>query len=212
MITRLKIGVLFISAILTAGCIENEIDESESVYSPVIDQLSSLPFEALSYDEIEGLIFMREEEKLARDIYREFYALWDSQIFDKISESEQTHTDTIGFLLERYSIADPTVDQPDGSYANWELQALYDLLSAQGSSSLVDALFVAAEIEEVDILDLQHYMEMVDNQDIKVAYDSLLRGSYNHLRAYVRNLDNQGIYYTPQHLSLEAYDAIINAL
>jgi len=208
--TRLTIGVILLATILITGCIENSTAESDGVYTSILEKLSTLPIEDLSYEETEGLLFMREEEKLARDIYRGFYTLWDSPIFDKIAESEQTHTDIIGFLLERYAVEDPNIDQPDGSYANQDLQALYNLLSAQGSSSLVDALFVGAEIEEVDILDIERYMETVDNQDITEAYENLLRGSRNHLRAYVKNIDLQGFYYVPQHLSPEAYDDIIN--
>jgi len=45
--------------------------------------------------EIEGLLFMREEEKLAGDVYRYFYDLWGNNIFQNIARSEDTHTNAV---------------------------------------------------------------------------------------------------------------------
>ena len=176
------------------------------------DILATLPLDELSTSEEDGLLFMREEEKLARDVYIAMFALGYSKVFDNISRSEQTHTDAILTLLNRYDIPDPVVDNAEGVFINTDLQALYDALILQGSPSLIEALFVGAEIEEIDLIDIQNMVEALEgNQDILIVYESLMKGSRNHLRAFVNNLASQGVDYVPLHLSQEEYDAIINA-
>ena len=49
--------------------------------------------------EKDGLILMREEEKLARDVYLHSFDLYGVQIFSNISNAEQTHMDRILDLL-----------------------------------------------------------------------------------------------------------------
>jgi len=162
--------------------------------------------------EAAGLIFMREEEKLARDVYLTLYDQWQINIFQNIASSEQTHTDAIKTLLDQYGLDDPVVNDEIGVFANPDLQALYDQLIASGSQSLDDALKVGAAIEEIDILDLEKYIAQTDNADIQMVYDNLLKGSRNHLRAFVSNMQNQtGTTYQPQYLSQEAYQAIIGS-
>lgn len=188
-------------------------DGSTTVVDTVLDDvLTTLPLEDLSEAEVNGLLFMREEEKLARDVYIAMYALGYSKVFDNISNSEQTHTDAILTLLDRYGIPDPVGDNAEGVFVDPVLQGLYDALIVLGSPSLVEALYVGAEIEEIDILDIQKYVDEVEgNQDIVIVYENLMKGSRNHLRSFVKNLANQGVDYAPKHLTQEVYDAIINA-
>ena len=166
--------------------------------------------EDLSTAERDGLIYMREEEKLARDVYLVLYDQWNVRIFGNISKAEQRHTDAVKYLLNRYQVDDPVTNNEIGSFTNQELLKLYNDLTAQGKTSLVEALKVGAAIEEIDILDLQKDIAAADNEDIKLVYNNLMEGSYNHLRAFVRNLSAQGITYSPQYLSPEAYESIIN--
>lgn len=165
----------------------------------------------LSAAEIEGLVFMREEEKLARDVYLALYAKWGLPIFQNIAQSEQSHMDAVKTLLDRYGIADPASTRA-GVFTNATLQQLYDQLVAQGNQSLADALRVGAAIEEIDILDLKTHIAQTDKADIKQVYDNLLRGSRNHLRSFVAQLKSQtGVTYVPQYLTQAEYDAIINS-
>jgi len=163
----------------------------------------------LTEAEVEGLLFMREEEKLAGDVYRYFYEMWGSAVFQNIAASEDTHTDAVLTLLNQYGIADPAVSEA-GVFSNPDLQALYDQLIAQGSQSLQDALLVGAAIEEIDILDLEERMAQTDEADIQLVYQNLTQGSESHLRAFVRVLGNQsGAAYTPQYLTQDRYDEIL---
>ncbi len=167
-----------------------------------------LPAGELSAEETASLLYMREEEKLARDVYNALYAAWGQTTFANIAASEQAHMDEVKLLLDRYGLTDPALTP--ASFSDPGLQALYDRLLAQGLISLSDALKVGAAIEEIDILDLQTRLAQTDNADIQQVYNNLMRGSYNHLNAFVSALQAQtGEIYQPQYLSPEAYAAIL---
>jgi hypothetical protein len=153
-------------------------------------------------DDTEGMQYMREEEKLARDVYATFYPVWGNQVFDNIAFSEQSHFEAMGKLIENYDVQDPValtgVDPgvyPDSCrgedcvFNNPELAHLYEILIADGLESPLAALLVGGLIEEVDMLDIQHLMDETDDEHIKSVYASLLCGSTNHMRAYARNIE-----------------------
>ncbi len=174
-------------------------------------QINSLPIETLTDEEKADLIFMREEEKLARDSYDTLYSLWGQVIFDNISDSEQVHMESVLIVLNKYDLADPAVDDVPAYFVDYNLQVLYDYLMDLGDNSLVDALMVGAEIEEVDIVDLEIRTARTDNQDIQLIYENLMKGSRNHLRSFVSTLEKQNVIYVPKYLSQDEFDAIINS-
>lgn len=176
------------------------------------DQIQSLPIEPISTDESGALVFMREEEKLARDVYEYLGNRWGLKIFSNIAASEQTHMDSVALLLERYDIADPAAGTNRGQFMNGDLQQLYNELTSQGNASLVAALIVGATIEDLDIYDLQQQLDsVVDNQDIQFVWENLQKGSRNHLRSFVGQLERQGGEYSPQFLDQDSYDAILES-
>jgi hypothetical protein len=153
---------------------------------------------------------MREEEKLARDVYRALFDVHGTPIFNNIADSEQTHTDAVKALLDRYNLVDPVGEDVPGTFENAELQSLYTFLVALGQATVLDALYVGAQVEELDIRDIETLKaEVVDNEDILLVYDNLLRGSRNHLRAFHRQIEAAGGVYLPQYLTDEAYNAIV---
>ncbi len=174
--------------------------------------LTQLPLETVSPTESSSLAFMREDEKLANNVYKLLGTNWGTQtrVFTNIAASEASHTEAIRQLLVRYALADPAAELEDGVYQNQTLQQLYNALIQQGSLSYIDALKVGCAIEEIDILDLQIALLNIDNQDIRVVYNNLTLGSRNHLRSFVKALALVGITYEPQYLSPEAYLAIVN--
>lgn len=167
-------------------------------------------YQSLSDEEIQSLLYMSEEEKLARDVYAYLYDTWGIQSFKNIQESEQTHMGSVNSIIDKYDLASASEVEAVSEFANSDLQKLYDDLTAQGSTSKIEALKVGAAIEEIDILDLQSYLIKVDNVDINNVYGNLLSGSENHLAAFVSQLENYGVVYTPQYLSDEAYANIIS--
>lgn len=168
----------------------------------------------LSEDEEADLLFMREEEKLARDIYLLMALKWNQYVFTKIAASEQRHMDAVKTLLNTYNLNDPVDDEsvPD-DFKDESLNVLYDECLLRGEMSLDAALLVGAEIEEIDILDLQAVQERTnpEHTDIIGTYESLECGSRNHLRAFVRHIELQGEPYVPVLLDDTEYDAIIGS-
>ena len=165
----------------------------------------------LDYEEEQSLIYMREEEKLARDVYLTFYEQWEDTVFANIAESEQTHTDTIEDMLEKYGLPDPVVDDTIGVFVNSFLLEKYYELVAKGQVSELDALMVGAFIEELDIIDLQEAVDQTDEGDLEQLYSNLMRGSRNHLRAFAERIEEvTGEDYSAQLLDQEAVDAIVN--
>ena len=165
----------------------------------------------VSLIEAEDLAYMREEEKLARDSYQVLGEKWGLSIFSNISKSEQRHMDAIEVLLDRFGIVDPIIDESDvGNFADPILQTLFDDLMISGMQSEMDALKVGGTIEETDILDIQRAIESAENQDIIAAYENLLCGSRNHLRAFVGQIEFYGEIYTPVLMTEDELNAIVD--
>ena len=192
----------------------NEIDEyvvDTSDYVLAHAQVSVLPVELLSEEEKNGLIIMREEEKLAHDVYITLYDKWGVNVFRNIAGSEATHTESIRYLIERYNLVDPVSSEDVGVFTNNEFLELYNALVEKGNNSLVDAFMVGATIEDLDIKDLHEFTEQTNNQDILVVYENLIRGSRNHLRAFSKQINNSGETYTAQYLSQKEIDDILSS-
>lgn len=143
-------------------------------------------------DETDDLLQMREEEKLARDVYLVLFDRWGARIFQTIAESEQRHMDAVGSLLASRGIDDPVANLERGEFASESFASLYSELVERGSKSLVDALSVGATIEDLDIHDLQTALEHTVDEDIAKVYSSLLRASQHHMNAFTKQLERFG--------------------
>ncbi len=152
-----------------------------------IQAIDSIKYD-LSSTEKDGLIYMRLEEKLARDVYLTLGKSYKQKMFIKIPESEQRHMDAVKALLDKYEITDPVTDDEIGSFTNIDFKKLFDDLVAKGQISFKDAMLIGKDIEEMDIKDLDERIEQTDNPDIKTVYENLKRGSENHLRAFTKHL------------------------
>ena len=185
------------------------------------------------------LIFMRQEEKLARDVYLTF-AEWypHLSVFNTIATiSEQTHTDTMREKLAQFNVPDPEPDadvlpemigvftgEPSGTFFN----ETYRELTKEGSLSELNALYGGAFIEELDMHDIvlcphiivemdngigdgECGLEYTDETALINSLSSLLDGSESHLRAYVGQIEAViGVgNYQAQYLSQEEVDAIL---
>ena len=169
----------------------SQVDEfNSSNSSSIISEKVQAPGE-LSEQERDGLIYMRLEEKLARDVYITFGDLYSYTAFLNIQTSEQNHMDAMKRLIDKYNIEDPVTTDSVGVFSNPDFQQLYDQYITQGSVSLYDALLAGKAIEELDIADLENQLTFVDNQDIIRVYQNLLTGSQNHLAAFIKCLNSQ---------------------
>jgi hypothetical protein len=177
-------------------------------YSDTVAQVPTAS-QALTSADIEGLKFMREEEKMARDVYQVLGNRWNLRSFSNINQAEQRHMDQVKTLMQSYGIADPVVSDEVGVFNNPQLAAMYTQLVQRGQTSLPEALKVGALIEETDIKDLRDRLNATANPQIKATYGYLLQGSYNHLQAFVRQIERQGGSYTPQVLSQQELTEIL---
>lgn len=164
--------------------------------------------DSLSEAEKAGLLLMREEEKLAGDVYSYFYSLYKYPVFNNISKSEAVHSKAVLSLLTTYAIPDPHTGVA-GTFTNPDMQSLYKDLTSKGAVNITEALKTGAFIEEYDIKDLQHEIAATRNAGIIRVYSNLLRGSGFHLKSFVRLLKLKGVVYTPQILTQEEFDALL---
>jgi hypothetical protein len=209
------------SLLVISSCSTNEVTNSSQIQEQNIEgvtpispndieqQLNSIDKATISQTEIDSIIWMREEEKLAKDVYTTLGQVWGINIFTNISSAEQTHTDSVKTLIDRYGLEDPITDETIGIFKNETFSKLYQDLVKQGSSSLVEALKVGALIEELDIKDLQE--RVTTTADIDLVFQNLERGSRNHLRAFTRQLSQQGENYVPIYISQSEFDEIIGS-
>lgn len=197
-------GSLGFTACNSTPAIEKEVYEKSAKISETSD------FTKLSSGEEAGILLMREEEKMAHDVYVILAQTSDLPIFDNIAASETSHYNAIGYLITNYKLTDPSTGV-EGTFTNTELAALYQKLVAAGKVSITEALNTGALIEETDIADLEKLMATTTNSLLLQVYGNLLRGSRNHLRSFVSTLSTYQITYTPEVLSTEAYNAIISS-
>ncbi|MDT8318986.1 MAG: DUF2202 domain-containing protein [Xanthomonadales bacterium] len=154
--------------------------------------------QALDNAETATLIYMREEEKLARDTYITLYDLWSMRLFDNIQSSEQRHMDAMLRILNLFSIADAVTSVAVGMFTDPELATLYSDLTARGAVSQMEALMVGGFIEEMDIRDLRLAITETDEPALINSYSNLLAGSRNHLRTFVSHVIALGGSYEAQ--------------
>ena len=230
--------LVFISSLLVSGQTfakgngkGGRIAAEQSVASESSD--SSDSDDALDYNDATHLTFMREEEKLARDVYNTFHEMYpNSRAFGQIEDSEQKHTDAVAAMLARYGLEDPNTNDAIGKYTGEEygpyFTEKYELLVEMGRKSLLDAMYVGALIEELDMHDLIYCPQAIveadngvdvnecgqiytDEEPILELYQKLLNGSASHLRGYVQNIESvigEGNY-EAQVLTQEEVDGIL---
>jgi hypothetical protein len=194
--SNLILASAMIIALFTVSCDDNENNNT------VTNTIS------LTEEEKVGLLFMLEEEKLARDTYIYMNNLWSLNQFNNIKNSEQTHMDAIKTILDQNNI-DYTI-LPEGQFENENLQNLYNQFVIDGQVSSSNALQIGATIEDLDIVDLEDYINESTNQVLISTYQSLQCGSRNHLRSFVSAINTNESIYTPQFLTVEEYDNILN--
>ncbi len=185
--------IYFFVLILLSGCDDsNDTDLSEP----------------LSKTEIENLQYLKEEEKLARDVYLYAHDLYGQIIFENIANSEQAHMNSVTVMLDKYGIQDLSYEAR-GVFYNQGLQNLYKELTSLVDKSVQEALFVGATIEDLDIFDLNNFMDTTDYEDLQNLYEVLSCGSKNHMRAFSQDIVNSGGVYVAQYISEEDYALIL---
>jgi hypothetical protein len=179
----------------------------------ILPNTNTLTVTAITEKEVAGLLLMREEEKLARDIYNALYEKWGIAVFANIAKSENSHTLAVESVLNAYNIADPVTDDSytsAGKYTNVTLTELYKTLLEKGNKSIKDAIEVGLTVEDLDISDLKSLLAETKNTSIINVYNNLEKGSRNHLRAFNNQAKSSGLTYLPKYISQEEFNSIVN--
>jgi hypothetical protein len=217
-------GLISASMIFTSSCEKYPNNSGNTQYASVIEVSADgttnvieanvtsafVTTGSLSETEIAALLKMKEEEKLARDIYSSMYQKWNSQIFSRISAAENNHLNAINLLIKNYGLADSLIGDA-GIFSNIDIQDLYNQLVISASGSIDEAYRTGALVEEMDIKDLTESLLNVSNENVVLVFDNLLKGSRNHMRAFDRQLTFLGISYAPAYLDQADFDQIVNS-
>ena len=176
----------------------------------VVAYINTLPKQAVSSAEKADLVMMRQEEKLARDVYKALYYFWKLPVFNNIAKAEQAHMDLVKVILDRYSIKDPIKNDIIGLFPDRKYTDLFFLLVVYGAQSKTNALMVGALIEDLDIEDLLVALKKSDNRDIDTVYQNLCKGSRNHMRASYGQLKAANVTYKPFFITQTYLDWILS--
>jgi hypothetical protein len=213
--TRILFLTLLFSSILVSlnSCQESTASTDDEIdlvaeKSALIDNCPGVTG-TITEKDAEGLIFMWEEEKMARDVYAYFFDKYKHRVFGNITKSEAIHQLAVTRLMEGFEVENPGSDAP-GTFLNEHIAELYATLIEMGELSLVDALKAGALIEETDILDLKEWLNQTENPSVTRVFTNLLKASENHLRAFTGVLKLQGVVYEPSVLNDDYYAAILS--
>lgn len=188
---KLKITKYFLLAMITFTVVISSCNKSKT----------------LEDSDKKALLFMLEEEKLARDTYTFLDNKWSIEQFAMIKNAEQKHMDAIASVLDDYDISYTIL--PAGEFAEAKLQALYDQFEEDGVISDSLALRIGATVEDVDIQDLLDFENASSNDDVINVFSKLRCGSRNHMRKFTEPMTNGSDDYTPQFISLDDYISIV---
>ena len=84
----------------------------------------NLPTEPLEDAEKARILFIREEEKLAYDVYQTMFDIYGVNVFQNIPNSELSHMEAMLTIIKKYNLTDPMETNARGVYANPVLQSL----------------------------------------------------------------------------------------
>ena len=207
----------FALVIVLGGCSKNndlintgQVNMTTSL-AAINQTVINLPTEPLDDAEKARILFIREEEKLAYDVYQTMFDIYGVNVFQNIPNSELSHMEAMLTIIKKYNLTDPMETTARGIFANPVLQSLYTQLVSQGRVSLLAAYQVGATIEDLDISDLNSSLTVTNNQDVHLVYNFLNKGSRNHLRSFYRNIKNWNGTYTPIYITQAEFDAIVNS-
>jgi hypothetical protein len=218
-------GLMVASLLVVSSCQKEGINAENVQYASILavssdgttavieDNLKSALIETpdLTGSELASLLKMKEEEKLARDVYAVLAQKWGSQVFTNISAAENNHLNAIVLLLTNYGSTETSIGEA-GIFTDAAVQVLYTDLVAKASASIEEAYKTGALIEDMDIKDLTEALSSTTNENVTLVLGNLMKGSRNHLRAFNRQLTTMGIVYTPVYISQTDYDRIVSSV
>jgi hypothetical protein len=132
------------------------------------------------------LVYMREEVKLARDVYAVLSDAWRVDVFQGTAGSKQALMEDISDVLAQYGIDDPPAAA--GIFRHAELQELYAYLVDQGMRSVNDALDVTILVEQTVIADVDALINDTEQTALRAVLTRLKESSLSRLLTLTRHL------------------------
>ncbi|CAN0057387.1 unnamed protein product, partial [Chrysoparadoxa australica] len=177
---KTKFALIIFVGLLLSSCISEGSKSQGKGYQGQSGQITT----ELSQAEKDGLLFMWEEEKMARDVYITLSNKYGDQTLSNISQSEQKHMNAVKNLLSQIGMVPPVDENSIGVFFNNEIKNMYAELIQRGEVSISDAWHVGRDIELLDIEDLQSRLSQTADPGIQKVYGNLLNASYKHLDAF----------------------------
>ena len=205
-----------VTGVLLAGCnIDNltqRVDDSNSTnnYNSIMSMKFNLDDYNITTDLVQemkdSLTYMKDEERLASDLYLNLYNYYKNysdleikQLNNIATNTENDQISIIKSLVKRYDLnsSEPQdVNISRGVYENQVIQDLYDKFYAIGQNSQEEALKVGCMVEVTDINDLDKYISLAKESnatDIETAFKALRDGSYHNYWTFDQTLKNLGV-------------------
>jgi hypothetical protein len=128
---------------------------------------------------------MREEERVARDLYTQLGRSSGEAIFTRIAAAEQRHLDAVERLMSSQGMDPDAAGTTVGRYAVPDLQSAYNRWLAAGRASDQAAYKVGVELEKQDIAELKALRVASGTTGARVV-QALRTGSEHHLAAFTK--------------------------
>ncbi|MEO8513275.1 MAG: DUF2202 domain-containing protein [Ignavibacteria bacterium] len=149
-----------------------------------------------------------QEEKMAYDLYGEFYERWSLSVFSKVQQREAKHVWCVERIMDNYGFKYKS-NTKAGLYSDKEIQKIYDELSVNGCISDLAALEAAAFIKEKYIYELRESIRYQEDEYIVKVIFLMESAAQSHLRAFVNSIRLSGSDYNPVFLSEDEFSHIM---
>jgi hypothetical protein len=150
------------------------------------------------------------EERMAYDLYGEFYERWALSVFKKVQEREAKHVWCVERIMDNYGFTYNT-NVISGSYPDKEIQKIYDELTVKGCISDLAALEAAAYIKEKHISQLRERIRYQEDEYIVKVIFLMESAAQSHLRAFVKSIRLSGSDYSPVFLTDDEFRNIMDS-
>lgn len=170
--------IIPVIALTLGSCTMSDLDARKNI-QPNTPPSALISSGSVSLETRETLRMAYSEELLAHDIYTKMVEKYPNLTEVKnIINSEANHREQVGKLLDVRGITRPT---DYGAYSG-----TYDVLIKMVDSSLTGAIEAGVMIETGDIDHLLAEYKKINEVDVRMVFENIGGGSFNHLRAFLR--------------------------
>ncbi len=157
----------------------------------------------LTEKEISAITNLIGKEKIAKEVYENFYAQYQNNLFGNIAKRKQKHIDIWKNILAKQNIS---VEENE---ALVETENLKNQFVSEGTDE-ISALKTAVKIEELNYNDINIVARNSHKKEILEAAKGIECGTRNHLLVFYQDLKNKGGKTTHQYISGKKFNNIVN--